>query len=816
MLPRMYSFASFASLIFCSIPAFATSVGGSEAVQGSDSGARSSEVNSPFINQGSRIPEDVSNGILELPSKQGLRRTPFQDYRRLDNLDLEVLPVLPREKWGCEPNNAEKQKGFVVFSRPWANFVFPESVPNNRIDALEATASCGEYVPITLAIHALQDLGKVSLRVGDLVDKKTQSGLKSSCFDIRTPRYFPYFSDPKRGEYTMIPKVLERTESESLKQGSSLQYWITAYVPKDAGPGTYTGSIAIKVSGKEAQSIPLTVTVLPIDLKEADSSRGMCFLVPPDPQMFPGFLDVYFKDMKDHGLNCSWMWPIASMTYKDGELTCDFTKSPPPEFLVEGRPYFSHSLGEMLASYTKTGYERPWVYGSLDSVDLYLTKNFGLKPYTPEYDKAFLSYVGRLRDFVKENKYPPFHLLVSDEPGHQDARMKYSKYYLALIKDRFPDQSTFLDCGPWQKEDELLAENLNVACYTDYGPQREAFCKAHDIEQWSYLQGSGGLNGYIDRFYYGLGGHKAGLKGIFQWVYLWTYDYKINSGEGNKYVYPSQDGPVPTIAWEALRQGVIDARYLATLRAAIEGGLNGKNPAVQQKARNTEKALEEKLSVIPSARSARRDFLNGTPTTWFDEMRKWMQDAILDLQNADKEQASGKTGKSNPAAVFWENEQGAVFDNSAESLLSLPLSEPLQSSNFRYNIVATFSRIPSEGSNIGGQGFDWYLSLGPDRFLTFAVFGPPWVEISSSPMRLNLGQEYSIVAEVSDGFMRLHVDGALLDSAPLMAGSRLLREALRLSGYAWEAPDAKGYFDKRAALIGSVKLCSLSFAKKTD
>ena len=36
------------------------------------------------------------------------------------------------------------------------------------------------------------------------------------------------------------------------------------------------------------------------------------------------------------------------------------------------------------------------------------------------------------------------------------------------------------------------------------------------------------------------------------------------------FVYPSPDGPVPSIAWEAIREGIDDRRYISTLTKLIE------------------------------------------------------------------------------------------------------------------------------------------------------------------------------------------------------------------------------------------------------
>jgi len=36
-------------------------------------------------------------------------------------------------------------------------------------------------------------------------------------------------------------------------------------------------------------------------------------------------------------------------------------------------------------------------------------------------------------------------------------------------------------------------------------------------------------------------------------------------------VYPSAEGPIPTTQWEAMREGIDDSRYLATLEHELQG-----------------------------------------------------------------------------------------------------------------------------------------------------------------------------------------------------------------------------------------------------
>jgi hypothetical protein len=55
------------------------------------------------------------------------------------------------------------------------------------------------------------------------------------------------------------------------------------------------------------------------------------------------------------------------------------------------------------------------------------------------------------------------------------------------------------------------------------------------------------------------------------------------------YTYPTVDGVVGTLQWEAVREGIDDMRYLATLRATIEAARRSGNEQAKAYAEATVK-----------------------------------------------------------------------------------------------------------------------------------------------------------------------------------------------------------------------------------
>lgn len=82
------------------------------------------------------------------------------------------------------------------------------------------------------------------------------------------------------------------------------------------------------------------------------------------------------------------------------------------------------------------------------------------------------------------------------------------------------------------------------------------------------MGGTGSAKGGIQasRLFYGFFTWKAKADGVAQWV------YHHNATPDHNYAWPAQDASrskVPTLRWEAVREGAKDYRYLATLEKLI-------------------------------------------------------------------------------------------------------------------------------------------------------------------------------------------------------------------------------------------------------
>jgi hypothetical protein len=102
-----------------------------------------------------------------------------------------------------------------------------------------------------------------------------------------------------------------------------------------------------------------------------------------------------------------------------------------------------------------------------------------------------------------------------------------------------------------------------------------ADAKMYKKELWVYDCMLAPIDAETDRYYFGVWAWVSGVKGCAHWVYF--------AQPHLSYVYPTEDDLIPTIGWEAVREGIDDYRYLSTLkRLADKARAAGKKQLVRR------------------------------------------------------------------------------------------------------------------------------------------------------------------------------------------------------------------------------------------
>jgi hypothetical protein len=756
----------------------------------------------PFAAQGSVLSPQTKDQYQRLIESTKSREVLFKDYPRKDNWDVEILPAHLPEKLVVTPDEQDAKRGFIAYSRPITSYVFPYSKPQERATAFSVQAAQGEYEPFTVCLYNLQNAGEYKISLSPFRDEASgqEAGISA---EIRATTQLPLLRLQQQ-LHIGIPVILERRDTQVIGKDESGQFWVTTFVPHGTKPGKYTASLSVKNGSGGVTEFPVRITVLPFTLDEPKADLSMCFLIQNYPEMHPENLDLYMADMKSHGMNTAWMWPLGEMSFpENGKVQVDFAKAFSAKFL--GMNYFAHSVDETLQAYKKAGFDREWIYGSYDGLISLLAEKGLASAEDPASALPHLKdYTEQLLKFTKEKNLPPFELLLIDEPGFHPERLPSVKKLYEGMQRAFPDQQLMLDCGPWAGEDKLLAPYLKDIYYTEPSAERKEFCEANGIDMGNYNAGSGGRNPLVDRFCYGFWPMKAGLKGVSNWVYTWRFETKVP--DGNTYVFPEKDGPVPTTCWEAVREGIDDQRYLLTFRRLAEEAAKSGDPKRMELAAKLRRGEEEFMSQVPINRSHRREFVEGVSPLWFDGFRSFLIHGILQLDQ-------GKTPRAGEKKLQPNLEQSSIdVGNGVNEGLEKPAKGmPATTKGFLYNLDMRYSSVPSEGGYFGGVRHDWFALVTPEGHVEFGFLTGD-VKLLRSSVRLKPEQWYNIALSVSGEQATILVDGTLVAAESIEPREWNWDKPIRLSGFPWEAPDAKGYYGHHGFLVGQLREIALTEA----
>jgi hypothetical protein len=104
------------------------------------------------------------------------------------------------------------------------------------------------------------------------------------------------------------------------------------------------------------------------------------------------------------------------------------------------------------------------------------------------------------------------------------------------------------------------------------------------------------------RLFFGFYGWKTGAAGIAQWAYNFGSKGIFQGGgmrsEDDGYVYYGPDGPLPSIMWEAVREGIKDYRATDALWRMIQAAERLEKPAARAAANRARRALNDVLRQI--------------------------------------------------------------------------------------------------------------------------------------------------------------------------------------------------------------------------
>ena len=359
-------------------------------------------------------------------------------------------------------------------------------------------------------------------------------------------------------------------------QGDLSQFWITVHIPKDAVPGDYTGSLAFSLDGKPAGSLPLTIRVYPFKLP-----RGA-----PRYNIDEKFLGTWYNHIGlPNKLGGGHYGGDNSLSNACRRLLAELKNmgehNMPNPFGSAYGDAEEEDLSDIYIGLMKAaGIETDPIKGDLSAHDGdWCTmgrriQEFGgdisVEAHPELFAQCMTNYTNRCRRVMNKLREKLGHTNAycygMDEAGPGTVRREMP--FFATLQ-HFGGKAYISMCvAEWVG---FMADFDNIPAHIGRTVNRswhEAGCRVGTYA----APFSGPENPEIWRRSMGLRIYMANFDGDCNYNWYEAFNCWNNFvADGSRYgnfciVYPTKDGVVDTVGWEAQREGLDDVRYLTLLR----------------------------------------------------------------------------------------------------------------------------------------------------------------------------------------------------------------------------------------------------------
>lgn len=476
----------------------------------------------------------------------------------------EAIPSQP-EELSPDLNIGEWQKlGYVVFSRHYLEAVSLKGRPRpGEISPIfRIFASPGEYEPLAISIWAMRQQNGVRIRVSDLVGEKV--AIPSSCIDVRIVR-----------ASERLPAFLEKIPEIDIPEDQTRTFWLNIYIPNSTPAGFYRGNIKIETSTGGPTQIELLVRVLPLNLPPPPRGYGFWWALDSrwngyyskERQTVLEQIRRQFILLREYGCNMVSINPMPKMKRTDGDISFDFA--------VEHWGHDLYSLKDLFQIGKETKFFSPKVplqYPGAESLhSWWISREFNLDLSSDAFADFYRQACKKIDEWAKKEGFTLAFACV-DEIGNSPERRQEALRFYRLAKEAgvltsVTDNS--MHGGVHLMGQPRFDEIIDMRVYNFVTPEMIEHTRKSKDHLWLYNLGSTGWYAKLDRFVFGFFTERCGADGYSQWAFQWPGSdvdpYEAASrGQhtGWHYAFPAPDGPLPTLAFEAVREGIDDARYL--------------------------------------------------------------------------------------------------------------------------------------------------------------------------------------------------------------------------------------------------------------
>jgi hypothetical protein len=374
-----------------------------------------------------------------------------------------------------------------------------------------------------------------------------------------------------RGRFENLPALIRRGNQVDIQEGKCQRFWLTIRIDDYVIPGVYQGRITLSPEDGSGASLPLEVTVVPISLEDIPGIDYFMMMT----YEFAELTMPWTKEEKEKIYQSAYN---VLKSYKEHGMTTLCFHSPFVFLLNEdGTPNLEDIFAALRAA-RDVGFKKPviWYMGHLIQTSKPLHPG-NIKGFNKEIHLPRLKYlVERVSQYAKEQGCPEVIFLPIDEPGdpYQDYQNRRHTTTPLLLK-------TIKDAG---------AKNMLTASYDKgFGPvdywcsgqmSEEDLRKAHGDHSVYWLLNNEVtttcLNPSYARYIYGYYTWMNHIDGMSSWTFQNTQNAsglptKADVPGRDIYLaYPDSNGPLATLKWEMIREGIDDHKLVYQLVKRIQ------------------------------------------------------------------------------------------------------------------------------------------------------------------------------------------------------------------------------------------------------
>ena len=482
----------------------------------------------------------------------------------------------------------EQTRGFMLFQRPIMDPVYPNTrpLPCERLQALTAFATPGEFEPLTFSIYPARALENLRVKASALTGEAGE--IPASAIDVRLLTYwnigYPRYTS--RTTYRRTPELLERVTVHSSPAGECQRWWLTVRVPDAAKPGGYRGTLSVRDDHSGAVEIPVALRVLDFRLMSDPAKHYSAYYYLKNRVQFKGRDEAFvqraigneYRAMVDLGIDaCPTLY-----------LRVDREKD---KIIISHVEEFERMLAAgMRGPIPLAGGNAIWVIYQQTTPGGKKGSHWRISKMPPPEFYAEVTEMFRALDAERKAKgWPELVCCPLDEVASSHKEFG-AKVYKAV---REAGIRTYITKNPVAADAADYRDGVDVWCSQPYSVPYEKIVAQTRYDYWSYPNHNAGevkdrrVMCKGGRMTYGFGFWRSGYSTLIPWNWAWTpgpdqFDYLRGRRSGCGQRIDDDGEVVPAVYWQCFREGRDDARYIYTLQQAVWEREETKNAACRQ------------------------------------------------------------------------------------------------------------------------------------------------------------------------------------------------------------------------------------------